>query len=510
MNEMLLDLNKVSKRFPGVVALDNVSLQVRAGEVHALVGENGAGKSTLLKVVFGSLQPDGGSMTFKGQEFRPAGPPEAMRLGLSFIPQEVVVFNPISVAENLAVGREPSGRIPMTIDWKKVEADTEALLSRVGLKISPRIEAGRLSVAQKQLLLIARALAMDCCLLLMDEPTSALTPPEIEHLFDVINDLRQKGVSVVYVSHKLAEVFKIADKVSVLRDGHNVVTANIGDISMQQVVNSMVGRDLSMEYPEKRDLTCLKPVLEVKHVSARTGFKDISLTVCAGEIVGLFGLIGSGRTEFARAIFGRDPLESGEVWIDGKQVNIHSTHTALKTGLGLVPEGRKEQGIFDVRGVRENISACVLDRLGTGTLVNRGKEQALAERTITELKVHTPSTEQLVRNLSGGNQQKVILGRWLAAESHLLILDEPTAGIDVGSKAEIHRLVAELARSGKAILYISSELPEILGISDRIVVFHEGRVAAEFDARTATEQAVMQAIMAQEVAAAQTAPAAAS
>jgi ABC-type sugar transport system ATPase subunit len=498
MDDVLLGLDNVTKRFPGVTALHDVSMQVQTGEVHALVGENGAGKSTLLKIIFGALQPDTGSMTLRGQTLSPTGPAEAMRLGISFIPQDVVVFNPISVAENLAAGREPRGRLPFAINWREAHRDAERLLERVGLKVSPRMQAGRLSAAQKQLLLIARALAMDCCLLLMDEPSSSLTPREIDHLFGVIEDLKQRDISIVYVSHKLSEVFRIADRVTVLRDGVRISTAGITEITMPEVVNHMVGRDLSTEYPEKRVKANLKPMLEVKRATG-TGFHDVSLTVSAGEIVGLFGLIGSGRTEFARAVFGRDPLVAGEIWLDGQKVEVASTHAALRMGLGLVPEGRKEQGVFDVRSVRENTSACVLDRLGNSGLVSRRRELDLTLRTIDELDVQTPSPEQLMRNLSGGNQQKVILGRWLATESRLLILDEPTAGIDVGTKAEIHRLVADLAKRGKAILYISSELPEVLGISDRIVVFHEGRMVGEFDGQTATEQTIMTAIMEQEM-----------
>jgi ABC-type sugar transport system ATPase subunit len=295
-------------------------------------------------------------------------------------------------------------------------------------------------------------------------------------------------------------VFRVADRITVLRDGKRIVTSDKDDIQMQQVVNYMVGRDLSMEYPQKRSRTDLKPVLEVKNAMRRGSFQGINLTVNGGEIVGLFGLIGSGRTEFARAVFGRDPLDAGEIRVCGQRVYVDAPDDAMKLGLGLVPEGRKEQGIFAVRAVRENISVCILNRLSWATVVSRRREEQMAQRYIDELSVHTPSQEQMLANLSGGNQQKVILARWLAAESQLLILDEPTAGIDVGSKAEIHRLVAELARSGKAILYISSELPEVLGISDRIVVFHEGNVVGEFDSQSATEQGVMQAIMAREVA----------
>ncbi len=508
MEQLRLQVENVTKRFPGVTALDDVSLDVRPGEVHALVGENGAGKSTLLKIIFGALPADGGRLWINGQPVSISDPADAMRLGISFIPQEVVVFNTVSVAENLAAGREPRLGLKPLLDWKKTLADAEGLLGQVGLKVSPRTEAGKLSVAQKQLVLIARSLAMSCCLMLMDEPTSSLTPRETEHLFAVIEGLRKKGLSVVYVSHKLGEVFRVADRITVLRDGKRIVTSNKADIQMPQVVNYMVGRDLSMEYPQKRERASLKPVLEVKNATRRGSFEGINLSVNGGEIVGLFGLIGSGRTEFARAVFGRDPLDSGEIQVCGQRVYVDSPDDAMKLGLGLVPEGRKEQGIFAVRPVRENISVCILSRLSWVTLVSRRREEQAAQRFIDELSVHTPSQEQMVGNLSGGNQQKVILARWLAAESQLLILDEPTAGIDVGSKAEIHRLVAEMARSGKAILYISSELPEVLGISDRIVVFHEGNLVGEFDGRSATEQGVMQAIMAREVAS-QAAPVAA-
>ena len=496
MNDrVLLQMDSISKQFPGVVALDQVSMEVHKGEVHALVGENGAGKSTLLKVIFGVLRPDSGHVLFDGEEMDLSEPAQAMRLGITLIPQEVDVFNPLSVAENLCVGREPAGRLPGTMDWKEAREDALSHLTRVGLDVSPQMDAGKLSVAQKQLLLIARALSFDASLLLMDEPTSSLTDHEIEHLFTTIRELRRAGVSVIYVSHKLPEVFALADRVTVLRDGRLIMTAPISETSQPEVVNNMVGRVVATEYPEKHQKPVSQPVLEVKDATRDGVFADISLTVNRGEIVGLFGLVGSGRTEFASSIFGYDSLDSGEVHINGTQVKINSPEEALKAGLGLVPEDRKRYGSFGVRSVRENLSVCVLDRLARFGIVPRKREVDLARRSINKLDVQTPSPEQAMANLSGGNQQKVILGRWLAAEPDILILDEPTRGIDVGSKAEIHTLVAKLAENGKAILYISSELPEILGISDRIIVFHEGRIVGEFDWQMATEQGIMGAIM---------------
>ena len=491
----LLRTEGISKQFPGVTALDQVSMEVHKGEVHALVGENGAGKSTLLKIVFGALHPDSGHVLLDGEVLDLSEPAEAIRLGISLIPQEVEVFNPLNVAENMCVGREPAGRLPGTIDWRRAEEDALSHLARVGLDVPPRMEAGKLSVAQKQLLVIARALSFNAKLLLMDEPTSSLTEHEIEHLFAIIQELRQSGVSMVYVSHKLAEVFALADRVTVLRDGRHIMTASISETNQSEVVNEMVGREVATEYPEKHPKPDLRPLLEVKGATRQGVFTDISLTVGAGEIVGLFGLVGSGRTEFARAVFGYDTLDSGEVRIKGTRARIKSPEEALKVELGLVPEDRKEHGIFGVRPVRENLSVCVLDRLATFGVVNGKKELDLARDIIYDLNVQTPSPEQVMANLSGGNQQKVILGRWLAADSEVLILDEPTRGIDVGSKAEIHTLVAELAQEGKGILYISSELPEILGISDRIIVFHEGRIVGEFGWQTATEQGIMGAIM---------------
>ena len=494
-NETLLELQNISKRFPGVVALDDVSMGISTGEVLALVGENGAGKSTLLKIVFGYLRPDTGRLIFGGRDLHLSEPAQAMHLGIALIPQEVAVFAPLSVTENLCVGREPPGRLPGTLDWKIAGESAFSNLQRVGLDVSPTLEAGRLSVAQRQLLLIARALSFNARLLLMDEPTSSLTAHEVDHLFAIIGELKKSGVSIIYVSHKLPEVFSVADRVTVLRDGRHIMTAAIADTAQNEVVNHMVGRAVSAEYPDKHPKSDLKPVLQVTHASRQGNFADISLTVGAGEIVGLFGLVGSGRTEFARAIFGYDSLDAGEIAIDGRHVTISSPEEALRQGLGLVPEDRKEHGIFGVRPVRENLSVCVLDRLARLGFVSGRKEALLARDTIVNLNVHTPSPEQSMENLSGGNQQKVILGRWLAAESEVLILDEPTRGIDVGSKAEIHTLVAQLAREGKGILYISSELPEVLGISDRILVFHEGRLVGEFDGKAATEQMIMGAIM---------------
>ena len=494
-HETLLELRNISKRFPGVVALDDVSMDISTAEVLALVGENGAGKSTLLKIVFGYLRPDTGRLIFAGRDLHLSAPAEAMHLGIALIPQEVAVFAPLSVTENLCVGREPPGRLPGSIDWKNAREDALSNLQRVGLNVAPQMEASRLSVAQRQLLLIARALSFNARLLLMDEPTSSLTGHEIEHLFSIIGELKKSGVSIIYVSHKLPEVFALADRVTVLRDGHHIMTAPVSGTTQNEVVNRMVGRVVATEYPEKHPKPDLTPMMQVKNASRQGTFADINLTVGEGEIVGLFGLVGSGRTEFARAIFGYDSLDSGDVTINGRRVAIRSPEEALHEGLGLVPEDRKEHGIFGVRPVRENLSVCVLDRLARFGFVSARKEARLASDTITNLNIHTPSPEQAMENLSGGNQQKVILGRWLAAESEVLILDEPTRGIDVGSKAEIHTLVAQLAREGKGILYISSELPEVLGISDRILVFHEGRLVGEFDGQVATEQMVMGAIM---------------
>ena len=494
-NKAILRLEDISKRFPGVLALDGVSMDARQGEIHALVGENGAGKTTLLRIIFGILRPDSGDILYNGHKVDLSEPAQALRLGIALIPQEIDAFNPLSVTENLCVGREPAGRLPGSIDWTRAREDALSHLTRVGLHVPPQMEAGKLSVAQKQLLLVARALSFNARLLLMDEPTSSLTEHEIEHLFTIVRQLKQTGVSIIYVSHKLAEIFDLADRVTVLRDGRHIMTAPISETNQSEVVNQMVGRVVATEYPKKHSKSGLQPLLEVKGATRQGVFTDISLTVGKGEIVGLFGLVGSGRTEFARAIFGYDRLDSGKIWIKGKQARINSPEEALRAGVGLVPEDRKEHGIFGVRSVRENLSVSVLDRLATLGVVSGKKEVELVRHSINELDVQTPSIEQTVANLSGGNQQKVILGRWLAAESDVLILDEPTRGIDVGTKAEIHKLVAELAREGKGILFISSELPEVLGMSDRIVVFHEGRMVGEFDGQTATEQMIMGAIM---------------
>lgn len=494
----LLRLSGITKRFPGVLALDNVSLDVRPGEVHALVGENGAGKSTLLKIVFGVQRPDFGEMWFDGHALNLSEPAEALRRGIALIPQEVDVFNPLSIAENMCVGREPRGALPGSMNWRAARSDARVHLTRVGLNVSPQTEASALSVAQKQLLLIARALSFNARMLLMDEPTSSLTEHEIEHLFAIIRELRTAGVSVVYVSHKLPEVFALADCVTVLRDGRRIMSSPISETDPSSVVNHMVGRVVSTEYPEKQPKSGLEPMLEVRGATRGDAFRDINLTLGRGEIVGLFGLVGSGRTEFARAVFGYDTLDAGEVRVKGRRVEVRSTQDAMKVGLGLVPEDRKAHGIFGVLTVRENLSVCVLERLARLGRVSRRKETALVQQYVAEMDIQTPSIRQAMQNLSGGNQQKVILSRWLSAESEVLILDEPTRGIDVGSKAEIHLLVARLAKQGKAILYISSELPEVLGISDRILVFHEGRVVGEFSGQTATEQVVMRAIMAAE------------
>jgi ABC-type sugar transport system ATPase subunit len=491
--EPILEAENIDKRFPGVHALDNVSLTITPGEVHAVVGENGAGKSTLMKILAGAYGPDRGTIRIDGEAVTIENPRAAQDLGIITIYQELSLVDALSVGENVFLGDLPtrSGG-SWRVDWPTVWSRAAELLERVGLRIRPQTRVRDLSVAQKQMVEIARALARNVRVLILDEPTSSLTERETEKLFEIISQLRNRGVGIIYISHRLGEVFRIAQQVTVLRDGIVVGSLPVRDASEDLLVRMMVGRDLARLFTEARASDA--PVrLEVRGLSRRGVLHDVSLSLRGGEIVGLAGLVGAGRTELARCLFGADSISEGEILLDGLIVNLRSPGHAVDLGIALVPEDRKLQALILGMGVRENLSLPVLDRLGSPFVPSRRRERALASDYIRSLTIRTPHMEQRVSALSGGNQQKVVIARWLATKPKVLILDEPTRGIDVGAKAEVHALIARLAEQGVAILMISSELPEILGMSHRILVMRGGRIVAEIPRQDATEESIMAA-----------------
>ncbi len=488
----LLRMEHISKAFPGVQALDDVTLEVTAGEIHALVGENGAGKTTLMKILTGALLPDQGTILLRGRPVRITTPADAQALGISIIHQELALISALNVGQNIFLGREPHGRLPGTVDWPRLYRDAAHQLAQLGLHLDPTTPLTALSIAEQQMVEIAKALSLQADLLVMDEPTSALSEREAETLFEVMRALRGQGVSIIFITHRLEEVFEVADRVTVLRDGRKVATRPISELTPDEVVRMMVGRQLGEMYP-KAEAPIGEVVLRVEGLCRDPVLRDIHFELRRGEILGVAGLVGAGRTELARALFGVDPIDRGRIWIDGRPVTIDSPRAAIELGMGFVPEDRKAQGLFLDMALRVNITISQLDRLARFGFLDFGRMNQVARAYVERLDIRTSGLMQRVRNLSGGNQQKVIIARWLTLAPKILILDEPTRGIDVGAKAEIHALMAQLAREGVGILMISSELPEIMGVSDRILVMHEGRITAEFSRAEATQDAIMRA-----------------
>jgi rhamnose transport system ATP-binding protein len=489
MSESILRLVNISKSYSGVHALRGVQLELHSGEVHALLGENGAGKSTLVKVITGVHQPDTGEIYLNDKRIQIVDPRQAAALGIAAIYQELSIFPDLDIAENIFVGRRPTLASGL-VDWGKMYRESEKLLSSLGVHLEIKTKARYLSIAQQQMVEIARALSVNARILIMDEPTSALTQTEVADLFAIVRRLRENGVAILFISHRLEELFDIADRVTVLRDGAYVDTRWIRQVSQEELIRLMVGRTIQDLFP-KRDVPAGDVVLRVNNLTRRGAFRNVSFELRQGEILGMAGLVGAGRTEVSQALFGIAPADEGTIEIHGHRVRITNPRQAMQYGLALVPEDRQHHGLVLPMDIADNVTLPILARFTRrGWIANKGAHQA-AHDAVNQMQVKATTIWQQVRELSGGNQQKVVLAKWLSTQPRILILDEPTRGIDIGTKAAVHRLMGDLAAQGIAILMISSELPEVLGMSDRILVMHEGCVTALLDRRDATQEKIM-------------------
>jgi ribose transport system ATP-binding protein len=486
----ILRLEGIVKRFPGVVALDGIRLDLRTGEVHAVCGENGAGKSTLMKIVSGQYSPDEGTILYKGQPVRFASTAEAQAAGIAIIHQELNLVPHLSVAENLFLAREPK-RGPF-VDTRKLNADAIRCLNRIGLDVAPTTLVGTLSIAQQQMVEIAKALSFDAQVLIMDEPTSSLTESETVQLFRIIQELRTNGVAILYISHRLDEMAQIVDRVTILRDGRHISTDDYAALTVNDIVARMVGRSLDDAFPERQSVPTDEVLLNVRDVRREGVFGPVSFELRKGEILGFAGLMGAGRTEVARGIFGADRLDGGSIELHGRAVTIHSPREAIQHGIAYLSEDRKQEGLALGMSVAANITLANVAAISSRTGFLRFDEEAeVAGRYVQELAIRTPSIDQIVRNLSGGNQQKVVIGKWLYRGSKILFFDEPTRGIDVGAKFAIYGLMDRLAADGVGVVLISSELPELLGMTDRIAVFHEGQITAVLETKQTNQEEIM-------------------
>jgi ribose transport system ATP-binding protein len=492
VGEVILTMNGIDKSFPGVHALDHVNLEVKKGEVHALMGENGAGKSTLMKVLTGIYTKDEGTITYEGKEVEFSNPRDAQAAGIVIVHQELNMMNHLTVAQNIFIGREMmSGKL---ISDKKMNEEAKKLFDKLNIDIDPTEKMGRLTVGKQQMCEIAKAISHDAKVIVFDEPSAALTEAEIDELFKIIRDLREKQLGIVYISHRMDEIKVITDRVTVMRDGSYVGTLITEDCTKDDIINMMVGRVIYEDPKTESNVAPDAPVvLKVEHLSAGKMVKDVSFELRKGEILGFSGLMGAGRTETARALFGADPKESGDVYVNGEKVEIKSPMDAVRQGIGYLSEDRKRYGIVVQKTISENSTLASLDDYMNGIFINKKKEAEVAQKYVESLKTKTPSVEQLVVNLSGGNQQKVVIAKWLVKDCDILIFDEPTRGIDVGAKSEIYHLMNELVAEGKSIIMISSEMTEILRMSDRIVVMCEGRKTGEMSIEEATQEKIMHA-----------------
>lgn len=490
MSDNILELKHITKLYPGVVALNDVSLEVRRGEILALVGENGAGKSTLIKTCSGAITPTQGEIVINGKSFTGMTPQTSEQNGIGVIYQEFNLVGDLSVAENIFLGR--AIRKGMVIDLKAMEKESKKILDSLNIKINPKTLVKTLSVGYQQMVEIAKAVSQNAKLLIMDEPSAPLTSAEVEAMFAIVDKLKAGGVSIIYISHRLDEIFRLADRITILRDGQYVTTLNTDETNKDELVKYMVGRQLTEVYP-KRDEICVKDevIFEAVNVSGN-GDKNISFKIHRGEVLGLGGLVGAGRTEFAELMFGMRPKTAGKFIFKGKEISPKTPKDAIELGIGLVPEDRKKEGALLGMSIRCNINMPIYQRISKGTVINEKKEEEIAQTYRKEISIKTPTLDQLVKNLSGGNQQKVILAKWLAADSELLIFDEPTRGIDIGAKQEIYTLINHLVEQGKTVLMISSEMEELMGMSDRILILAEGNMTGELNKSEFDQERIMQ------------------
>ncbi len=489
MGNVIVKMEHISKAFSGVQALDDVKLEVEEGEVMALLGENGAGKSTLVKILSGVYTRDSGTVQIAGKEYGNLNPSSARDAGVAIIHQELNMCRHLTVSENMFLGREIKGAV--ALDNRKMDEEAKHYLDELGVDISPRQVVGALPVSKQQMVEIAKALSVHAKILVMDEPTSALTSKEIEELFRIVNRLKEQGCAIIYISHRLEELEHIANRVTIMRDGHYITSGAYSDFTMDEIIANMVGREIKERYPR---VECEKgeKVFEVKHLNAGRMVRDINFSLYKGEIVGFAGLMGAGRTETTRAIFGVDPKESGEIYLEGNKLKIGNPLDAIKAGIVLAPEDRKKDGLCTKLSIRQNIALPNLDTIGGKSgVLNSSIEDELCDKAVRELSIKTPSVERDAATLSGGNQQKVVVGKWLVRDSKVVMFDEPTRGIDVGAKVEIYNLMNQLKQRGIAVMFVSSELPEVLGIADRVIVMCDGRITGELDARSTTQNEVM-------------------
>ncbi len=487
--EYVLELNDIVKLFPGVRALDGMSMKIRPGTVHVICGENGAGKSTLMKVISGEYIAEEGEVIYKGKKLGKRTVMETVEMGISMIHQEMNPIKKMTLAQNIYLAREPLTKRGL-IDFKKMNRDTGELLKRLDIRYKPTQLMEELSIAGQQQVEIAKAISTNANVIIMDEPTSAIADSEVEILFEQIKKLKENGVAIIYITHKMDEIFRIADEVTVIRDGAWILTAPAEELTVDEIITNMVGRKVENLYP-KNKAKIGDVALEVKNLTHTGVFRDISFKARKGEILGFSGLVGAGRSEVMRAIFGIDPYESGEIIVEGKPVRISRSADSIKNGIAMVSEDRRAEGIIPIRSIRENISLVFMDQFAKFTLIDKKKEEEKADAMMKKLRVKAASPTQEIRTLSGGNQQKAILAKWLMGDTKIMILDEPTRGIDVGSKAEIHQLMCDCAEEGMAVIMISSELPEIIGMSDRVIVMREGQISGELERKDVTQEAIM-------------------
>lgn len=492
MGDLILEVKNVSKIFPGVKALDHVSLKVRKGEIHAFVGENGAGKSTLMKILNGNYKKDEGSIWIDGKEVEIRCPDDARDAGISIIFQELNLVPHLSIAENIFMGRLLRNGKKM-IDWGRIYQEADALMAQIGYSIDTRIAVEKLSVAQKQMVEIAKAISYpNTKLILMDEPSATLTNRECENLFEVIRGLRKQGVSVIYISHKLEEIGELCEWVTILRDGKIIDSGAVSDFTRDEMISKMIGREITNKFPKRNSEPKDKEVLRVEGLSRRGVISDVSFSLREGEVLGFAGLVGAGRTEIAKAVTGIDYVDTGVIYVDGKRVKINNPKDALKAGIAYLSEDRKQEGLVLKAPIKWNISMANMNRILSMGVINEKKDESIADEMINSILIKTPSREQYVMNLSGGNQQKIVIAKWLNTDAKIFIFDEPTRGIDVGAKYEIYVLINQLVREGKSVIIISSELPEVLEMSDRVLVINKGKVAAELTGEEMNAQSVME------------------